>query len=125
MAFMPGRVPGFRFPLAFSMSSMAEKVLTNPKWPETWPYTEDDFKRMDESDDSLFYDQPRFVTHIDDVRLESRFPLCANPSMMRRGYEEIGVNIRVQVGIFLLSNSHSLVGALSLSNPIYSLLSLH
>ena len=68
-AFMPGRTPGFRFPLAFSMSSMAEKVLTNPKWPETWPYTEEDFKRMDESNDSYFYDQPRLVYHIDDVRI--------------------------------------------------------
>lgn len=46
---------------------MVEKVLTNPKWPESWPYTEEDFKRMDESDDSLFYDQPRLVYHIDDA----------------------------------------------------------
>ena len=67
-AFLPSRVPGFRFPLAFSLSSMAEKVLVNPQWPASWPYTEEDFKRMDESDDAIFYDQPRLVYHIDDVR---------------------------------------------------------
>jgi len=66
-AFMPGRVPGFRFPVAFSTKSMAEKVLTNPKWPPSWPYTEEDFKRMDESEDTIFYDQPRLVYHIDDA----------------------------------------------------------
>lgn len=70
-AFMPGRraLPGFRFPLAFSTKSMAEKVLTNPKWPETWPYTKEDFMRMDETNDSFFYDQPRLVYHIDDVSI--------------------------------------------------------
>jgi len=65
-AFMPGRVPGFRFPVAFSTKSMAEKVLENPKWPDSWPYSEQDFARMDESPDTLFYDQARLVTHIDD-----------------------------------------------------------
>lgn len=45
---------------------MAEKVLANPQFPETWPYSEADFKRMDESDDGIFYDQSRLVYHIDD-----------------------------------------------------------
>jgi SAM-dependent methyltransferase len=31
-----------------------------------WPYTAADLNRLDNSDDSVFYDQPRFVTHIDD-----------------------------------------------------------
>lgn len=66
-AFLPGRVPGFRFPVAFSTKSMAEKVLSNPQWPESWPYSKEDFKRMDESDDGIFYDQPRLVYHIDDA----------------------------------------------------------
>jgi len=64
--FLPGRVPGFRFPVAFSTKGMIEKVLQTPKWPDEWPYTEEDFRRMDESDDSYFYDQPRLVYHIDD-----------------------------------------------------------
>ncbi|KAL7566107.1 hypothetical protein ACA910_003881 [Epithemia clementina (nom. ined.)] len=67
---MPGRVPGFRLPfsalLANGKKSLVEKVLANPKWPESWPYSKDDFSRMDESDDAIFYDQPRLVYHIDD-----------------------------------------------------------
>jgi len=43
-----------------------EDVLKNPKFPPEWPYSAADFKRMDESDDEVFYDQPRLVTHIDD-----------------------------------------------------------
>jgi ubiquinone/menaquinone biosynthesis C-methylase UbiE len=70
-AFFPGRVPGFRFPISFSMSTMAEKVLQNPAWPEAWPYTEEDFKRADESDDSYFYDQARLVYHIDDAAVRA------------------------------------------------------
>lgn len=66
VAFMPGRVPGFRIPLAFSMSSMVEKVLENPQWPESWPFSSQDFARVDESDDGIFYNQPRLVYHIDD-----------------------------------------------------------
>ena len=66
-AFMlPSSVPGFRYPLAFSMSSMATKVLEKPKWPDAWPYTEQDFTRTDESDDAIFYDQARLCYHIDE-----------------------------------------------------------
>jgi hypothetical protein len=43
-----------------------EDVLSNPKWPEKWPFTPSDFQRMDESDDEVFYDSPRLVYHIDD-----------------------------------------------------------
>lgn len=32
----------------------------------TWPYSAEDFSRMDESPDFNFYSAPRFVTHIDD-----------------------------------------------------------
>jgi SAM-dependent methyltransferase len=64
------RVPGFVAPPLFSSSSIgksrAELVLDNPKWPASWPYSEKDFTRMDESRDVIFYDQPRLVTHIDD-----------------------------------------------------------
>jgi SAM-dependent methyltransferase len=68
-AFFPGsgRVQGFRYPMAFSMSSMADKVLANPQWPESWPYSVEDFKRQDESDDGIFYESPRLVYHIDDA----------------------------------------------------------
>lgn len=36
-----------------------------------WPYTDADMGRLDPSDDSYFYDAPRFVTHIDDRAIES------------------------------------------------------
>jgi len=36
-----------------------------------WPYTEADMGRLDPTDDSFFYDAPRFVTHIDDRAIES------------------------------------------------------
>ena len=50
---------------------MVEKVLESPKWPNEWPYSPEDFKRMDESDDSIFYDYPRFVYHIDEPAVEA------------------------------------------------------
>lgn len=36
-----------------------------------WPYTASDMGRLDPTDDSYFYDAPRFVTHIDDKAIES------------------------------------------------------
>lgn len=64
---MPGRIPGFTLPLAFSTKAQAEKVLENPKWPEAWPFNDKvDFAVMDPSDDQFFYEQPRLVYHIDD-----------------------------------------------------------
>lgn len=36
-----------------------------------WPYEDKDMTRIDESDDSRFYDVPRFVTHIDDRAIRS------------------------------------------------------
>mmetsp|Transcript_29790 Transcript_29790/g.62657 ORF Transcript_29790/g.62657 Transcript_29790/m.62657 type:complete len:321 (-) Transcript_29790:499-1461(-) len=41
-------------------------------FPEQWPYDDNtDFGRVDKSDDSSFYSQPRYVTHIDDRAIES------------------------------------------------------
>ena len=34
-----------------------------------WPYTDADLNRLDNSVDSIFYDAPRFVTHIDDAAI--------------------------------------------------------
>ena len=69
---MPGKVPGFRFPVALSLKSMAEKVLEKTKWPQTWPYNDKvDFAVMDPSDDEIFYDQARLVYHIDDAAVSA------------------------------------------------------
>ncbi len=55
------------FPNPFaSQKELVAKVLKDPKWPSEWPYSDEDFKRQDESPDELFYDWPRFVHHIDD-----------------------------------------------------------
>lgn len=48
------------------LSTSYPQVLADPVWPNEFPFTEDDFKRFDETPDSFFYGQPRFVTHIDD-----------------------------------------------------------
>ena len=52
----------------------AARVLadfTEADFSAQWPYTEADFRRGDESSDGLFYDYPRFVTHIDDMAIKS------------------------------------------------------
>ncbi|CAA0829213.1 S-adenosyl-L-methionine-dependent methyltransferases superfamily protein [Striga hermonthica] len=43
-----------------------DKVLENVEWPEQFPFKEEDFQRFDETPDIMFYESPRFVTHIDD-----------------------------------------------------------
>ena len=48
------------------MKDLAEGVLKNPQYPPEFPFSPSDFERQDESDDSIFYDQPRLVYHIDD-----------------------------------------------------------
>jgi len=49
-----------------STNNLAEKVLANPQWPPEWPFSAEDFSRMDEEDDAVFYNDPRLVYHIDD-----------------------------------------------------------
>jgi SAM-dependent methyltransferase len=73
LAFLPGRALRLRSPrqptlaLAMSSISLADQVLSNPQWPAAWPYSPDDFERSDESDDGIFYSEPRLVYHIDDA----------------------------------------------------------
>lgn len=47
------------------------QVLEAPKWPEEFPFRDDFFNCYDESSDTLFYDSPRFVTHIDDNAIKA------------------------------------------------------
>ncbi|KAG2502230.1 hypothetical protein HYH03_000716 [Edaphochlamys debaryana] len=61
-----------RSPVAAAASrSEIEKVLDDPKWPETWPFRPENFQRYDEAPDTFFYSQPRFVTHIDDSAIKA------------------------------------------------------
>jgi hypothetical protein len=71
---------------AASYPETAEEVLKNPNFPETWPYTAEAFQRFDESSDGQFYEDPRFVTHIDDMAIkaltefyEKSFPPSGQP----------------------------------------------
>mmetsp|Transcript_14120 Transcript_14120/g.19839 ORF Transcript_14120/g.19839 Transcript_14120/m.19839 type:complete len:209 (-) Transcript_14120:313-939(-) len=54
-----------------STNNLAEKVLANPQWPPEWPFSPEDFARMDEEDDAVFYDAPRLVYHIDDFAVSA------------------------------------------------------
>lgn len=45
-------------------------------FPPAFPYEASDFARYDESDDSLYYTQPRRVTHIDDRSVSSLRAFC-------------------------------------------------
>ena len=47
--------------------SEVEAVLANERWDPESPFTREDFRRLDESDDKDFYTEPRFVYHIDDA----------------------------------------------------------
>ncbi|KAJ7973716.1 S-adenosyl-L-methionine-dependent methyltransferase [Quillaja saponaria] len=65
---MVGTVGGKTFIASASLkgASSVEEILKNAEWPEQFPFKEEDFQRFDESSDSLFYEAPRFVTHIDE-----------------------------------------------------------
>jgi len=52
-------------PIANS-NSRVSKAFQNFQWPAAWPYKDSDFRRQDESSDGGFYNEPRFVAHIDD-----------------------------------------------------------
>ncbi|PKU66816.1 uncharacterized protein LOC110116116 [Dendrobium catenatum] len=51
--------------------SPIEQVLKDVEWPDNFPFKDEDFSRFDESLDSLFYSEPRFVTHIDDPAISA------------------------------------------------------
>ncbi|KAL2501361.1 S-adenosyl-L-methionine-dependent methyltransferase superfamily protein [Forsythia ovata] len=63
---MAGNFGAKSFVASARQKGAVEKVLENVDWPEQFPFKEEDFQRFDETPDSLFYEAPRFVTHIDD-----------------------------------------------------------
>ncbi|KAG2432378.1 hypothetical protein HYH02_012950 [Chlamydomonas schloesseri] len=56
---------------AASAKTDIEKVLDDPRWPAQFPFRPENFARYDETPDTYFYSQPRFVTHIDDNAIKS------------------------------------------------------
>ncbi|XP_055824926.1 uncharacterized protein LOC129893423 isoform X2 [Solanum dulcamara] len=63
---MAGNVGAKSFMASARQKGEIEQVLKNVEWPEQFPFKDEDFQRFDESSDTLFYETPRFVTHIDD-----------------------------------------------------------
>ncbi|CAN4077095.1 unnamed protein product [Withania somnifera] len=63
---MAGNVGAKSFIASARKNPQIEQVLKNVEWPEQFPFKDEDFQRFDESSDTLFYEMPRFVTHIDD-----------------------------------------------------------
>merc|ERR1719263_825867 len=48
-----------------------EQLLSDYPWPDEFPFRAQDFARYDESRDTAFYAEPRFVTHIDDGAIKA------------------------------------------------------
>jgi SAM-dependent methyltransferase len=45
-------------------------ALPSPK-EDDWPYSEENFRRLDNSNDAIFYESPRFVLHIEERTIQS------------------------------------------------------
>lgn len=56
---------GLQFPVNDITNNVFGREWPNMVYPESWPYTADDMRRIDETDDAQFYGEPRFVYHID------------------------------------------------------------
>ncbi|KAL5768646.1 hypothetical protein ACOSQ2_015429 [Xanthoceras sorbifolium] len=63
---MAGSVGAKSFIASARQKEAIEEALKNVEWPEQFPFKEEDFQRFDETPDTMFYETPRFVTHIDD-----------------------------------------------------------
>ncbi|GMH13718.1 hypothetical protein Nepgr_015559 [Nepenthes gracilis] len=68
---MAAKRDGKSFVASAKHKGVVEEVLKSVEWPEQFPFKDEDFQRFDESSDSLFYETPRFVTHIDDYAIEA------------------------------------------------------
>lgn len=69
-------IPGFDRLRQLMSRPGASEILRRAQWPAEWPFSANDFRRVDESSDSFFYAQPRVgVFHIDEgaVRALTRF----------------------------------------------------
>ena len=94
---------------ASTMKDLAEGVLKNPQYPPEWPFSPNDFERQDESDDSIFYDQPRLVYHIDDSCVDA---LTKYYSKTLKDGDD--VLVRIECAVCLLTVNSRVFGAHSL-----------
>ena len=71
-----------------------------------WPYTDADMNRLDNSDDENFYDEPRFVTHIDDYAIQSLTEFYAEEmSEKSRQKKESGLDAEGKIDVLDLCSS--------------------
>lgn len=101
-----------------STLSCSMQILQNPNFPETFPFGPEEFQRYDETPDTSFYSQPRFVTHIDDGAIAALtkcvytepalyfslhhsscilFQCCQLHSANRKGYQAFGFRVCIYV----------------------------
>ena len=60
------RLTGESTGLQFPVRDLALFEGAGFEWDAAWPYTADDMRRIDENDDTKFYDFPKLVYHIDE-----------------------------------------------------------
>ena len=60
------RLTGESTGLQFPVRDLALFEGAGFEWDAAWPYTADDMRRIDENDDTQFYDFPKLVYHIDE-----------------------------------------------------------
>eukprot|EP00531_Pseudo-nitzschia_arenysensis_P018668 CAMPEP_0116142372 /NCGR_PEP_ID=MMETSP0329-20121206/14874_1 /TAXON_ID=697910 /ORGANISM="Pseudo-nitzschia arenysensis, Strain B593" /LENGTH=333 /DNA_ID=CAMNT_0003637605 /DNA_START=53 /DNA_END=1054 /DNA_ORIENTATION=+ len=72
----------------------------------SWPYTAADLNRLDNSDDSNFYTDPRLVTHIDDTAIQSL------TDYYRESFEEFAAGSEEPVTIDILDMCSSWISHL-------------
>jgi len=69
--FTSRQATGGKWPTDYVSTSSAADLLRKVHWPASWPYEAWDFRREDESDDDVFYSEPRLITHVDDDFIEA------------------------------------------------------
>ena len=65
------RLTGESTGLQFPVRDLALFEGAGFEWDAAWPYTADDMRRIDENDDTQFYDFPKLVYHIDEGAVRS------------------------------------------------------
>lgn len=63
------RYTGDGTPYEFRQVDITDRIFGSAEWPESPPWSPSDFRRLDESDDNLFYAEPKLVYHVDEPAL--------------------------------------------------------
>lgn len=66
-------------------------MLVDYPWPEKFPFTARDFRRLDEGADASFYSAPRMVTHIDAGAIAALSAFYADALPASGGDEDVAI----------------------------------